>query len=290
MSSFFEEESPMTEANKHESIMTIEENCSDTNPGVTVANEEFDDMHRKSLCGLASRRSNGSVSFWMLAILTVLVVAGGTLTTVILMSQSKQNDDSTSGAASEMDGSLKERSEAYYQERYEVFRQVAGRVSESTAQIQSDAPSSKALDWMVRQDTTIPHELLLQEQSNDASSNTTLTQFIQRYAIMVLFYACGGEEWQGFISYNIEQQGHIDTCLWDDDDFVSCNDLNEIVELKLDFRRLGGTLPAEIRALTSLETLDISNNFLDGTVPDQMFQEMTNLSALPVAWNYIFAI
>ena len=276
MSSLLGEEStfpmPPSDGNKEESVMTIEENCSDTSPGVKVANEEFDDMHQKcGCCAYSNRRSNGNVTFWVLAILTVLVVAGGTLTAVILMSK----NESTSNEAAENDGSLKQRSEAYYKERYEVFRQIAGGVSTSEAQIQSDTPSSKALDWMVYKDTTIPHELL--QQSNlDAAS--TLTQFNQRYAIMVLFYACGGEEWQGFVSHNIEQQGHIDTCLWDDDDFVACNDVHEVVELQLDFRRLGGTLPAELRVLTSLETLDISYNFLDGTVPDNLFQGMSNLS------------
>jgi hypothetical protein len=282
MSPFIDNESPlsMTLDNKEESVMTMEENCSDTSPGITVANEEFDDMHQKTLCDFCgpANRSNGTITFWILAILTVLVVAGGTLTAVILVSQSKGNDSNNGAAAT--DGSPQQRSEAYYQERFEVFRQVAGRVSTSAAQIQSDSPSSKALDWMVYQDTTIPHELLLQGQSDDTSSGTMLTQFLQRYAIMVLYYACGGEEWQGFVSYNIEQQGHIDTCLWDDDDFVACNDVNEIVELKLDFRRLGGMLPVELRALTSLETLDMSYNFLDGTVPSELFQEMTNLSTL----------
>lgn len=279
MSPFIDNESPfsMTTDNKEESVMTMEENCSDTSPGITVANEEFDDVNQKSLCdccGRVNRRSNGSVTFWVLAILTVLVVAGGTLTAVILASRNKDPNDSSTAT----DGSPEKQSEAYYQERFEIFRQVAGRVSTSEAQIQSDSPSSKALDWMVYHDTTIPHELLLQGQSGDASTNAMVTQFFQRYAIMVLYFACGGEEWQGFVSPNIEQQGHIDTCLWDDDDFVACNDLNEVVELKLDFRRLGGTLPLELRALTSLETLDMSYNFLDGTVPNELFQDMNNLS------------
>jgi hypothetical protein len=286
MSPFIDNESPssMTLDNKEESVMTMEENCSDTSPGITVANEEFDDMHQKALCGgcgLQNRRSNGKVTFWVLAILTVLVLAGGTLTAVILVSQSKGNDSSS--AAADPNGSYQQRTEAYYQERYEVFRQVAGRVSPTAAQIQSDSPSSKALDWMVYQDTTIPHEMLLQGKSGDGSSDTMLTQFLQRYAVMVLYFACGGEEWQGFVSYNIEQQGQIDTCLWDDDNFVACNDVNEIVEIKLDFRRLGGTLPVELRALTSLETLDMSYNFLDGTVPSELFQDMTNLSTSSVA-------
>jgi hypothetical protein len=281
------EQAPLpTRGHKENSTMTMnmEENCSDTTPGITVANEEVDEMNRKTLFGCGGRRggsrraNTGSISFWMLAVITVMIVAGGTLTAVIMMSNRDRNGNSSSiGAATENDGPPKQQqqSESYYKERFEIFRSVAGRISATTALVQSGSPPSKALDWMVYHDTTIPHEALLSKSGDDTSSSTS---FIQRYIIMVLFYACGGEQWQGFVSSTIELQGHIDTCLWIGDDFIACNDFNEVVELKLDFRRLGGQLPLEMRALTTLETLDMSYNFLEGSLPNNLFDVMTNLS------------
>jgi hypothetical protein len=265
----------MTPSYKEGSRVTLtmtEENCSDAHSGVTIVND--DNTNHKNWFGCKNRRPHhGSVSFWIFALVTVFLVAGGTLTAVIMMSSDKSSTNTAINEKPQEDS----QSEEYYQKRYEIFRPMVGKTSSSSTLFQSNTPQSKALDWMVYHDTTIPHEALSTSSTDDVT-----TQFIQRYTIMVVFYACGGEDWEGFTSSNLEQQGQLDTCLWDGDGkaIISCNDRKEIVELKLDSRRLIGQLPEEIRTLTSLETLDVSYNFLEGPLPKNLFEEMTNLSKL----------
>ena len=61
----------------------------------------------------------------------------------------------------------------------------------------------------------------------------------------------------------------VDHCTWNDD--LTCNGDGYLIKLCPEYESLlGGTIPSEIHILTSLETLDLNNNFLTGTVPSEI--------------------
>ena len=221
-------------------------------PGVCVADEEYDsnDVYKLGRCKFNKR------TCWVMGVVAVVLVAGSVLAVMVL---NKRGDSVNAGAAS-----TPQQSQAYYKERFTAFRPIAGQLSMSSVFVQSETPQSKALDWMVYKDTTLSHQKI------DA------TQFAQRYAVLVLFYTCGGEQWQGF-PVNIDKQSGTETCQWDGDHFLTCNSENAITELQLVNRRLSGQLPDEISLLTSLQLLDVSDNFIQGTLPKGMFDKMTAL-------------
>ena len=242
----------------------------------------------------SSRSMRGSIIFWCLAVVTVLIIAAGTLTAVML-----RMSMNTTGTANTAQSSPNiPRTESYYQERYKIFYQTLmntfekeGSSSLSTLLTTPDTPQYQAFHWMVYDDTTI-----VSHASDTTSTSITIAQepssetpLIQRYTIMVLYYACGGEAWQissasstSTTAENIEGLGHIDTCAWgtslNDPDFIVCDTTTEeIVTLQLDQKRLIGQLPNELFVLSSLVTLDASYNFLKGTIPSTMFNQMIHL-------------
>lgn len=220
-------------------------------PEVCVADEEYDykDVYKLGRCRFNKR------TCWVMGVVAVTLVAGSVLAVMVLQKNGIKKADAAS---------TPQQSQAYYKERFAVFRTIAGQLSNPSALVQSGTPQSQALDWMVYKDTT------LSQQQLDA------TQFAQRYAVLVLFYTCGGEQWQGFTD-NIDKQGDIETCQWKGDTFLTCNSENAITELQLVYRRLSGQLPGEISLLTSLEILDLSDNFIQGTLPNDIFDKMNAL-------------
>jgi hypothetical protein len=234
-------------------VVAMESHIADSSPGVCVPDEEYEsnDYFKLGTFKVNKRKC------WVLGVVAVALAAGAVLTAVVL----KSNE---TGSSAETGASGLQQSEEYYQERFAVLRPAAGRLSSPSVLVQSETAQSQALDWMVYRDTTLSHKQL------DA------TQFAQRYAMLVLFYACGGEEWQGFVD-SIDQQGDIATCQWEGTDFLKCNADNEISELNLKYRRVVGQLPAEMKHLTSLQTLELSDNFIEGSLPEGMFDEMTDV-------------
>jgi hypothetical protein len=302
-------------------------------PGVTVAMEDTDLQDGGGMwncCNTGGTSSNdgrrrrrpGGTSFWILSVLTVLIIAAGTLTAVIHLTTTNNNNsttpknnnnangvqqDSTSSSSS---SSPPPQSDEYYMKRYQIFQTLARQVSATSTIDTPDTPQYKALNWMVYRDTTIEHD------DNDfvavAAADTVATQrFVQRYTIMVLYFACGGEEWQQSIldttsssgsssngggggsssASDIQDLGHIDTCDWSrTDPFLACHEsTKEIRVLQMDQRRLSGQIPNELRTLTSLEVLDLSFNFLVGTLPSDLFHDMIHLRTYPThIYIYIY--
>ena len=284
-------------------------------PGTLVIHEDVE-LDRDRFCGrscgncccgvtLSSRSKKESMTFWCLAVVTVLIMAAGTLTAVLLRTSiSRTNTTNTSPQSPASTNIL--RTESYYQERYELFSGILittfdknGAGLWSTQLTTPDTPQYHALQWLVYDDTTIASHAADSAVvvAVDASVPSYITSLLQRYIIMVLYYACGGEGWQmGSASSttattttttpagNIEALGHIDTCEWgdalQDPNFIVCDPTTgrkEIVTLQLDQKRLIGQLPNELFVLSSLVTLDVSYNFLKGTIPSDLFHQMIHL-------------
>lgn len=229
--------------------------------GVNVAycdDETVNESDKTFLCLRQKTCWIGAVVLFVLAgIVTIAVVALGA------------TSGNTTGTSDGSESIAPRESEAFYQERYAALRPVIGQFSETSTLVQTGTPQAHALDWLVYQDRTLSHTTIDE------------TALKQRYAIMVLFYACGGEGWQGFDEGPLDHQGEFPTCDWDGDKFLECDfTTKEITAIDLSLRRLAGALPEELSLLTSVEKLNFAHNFLEGTIPESYFEQLTNLSKL----------
>lgn len=150
-----------------------------------------------------------------------------------------------------------------YRHRFTSIRTTLLQNSDPTVFTNPSSPQSKALNWMVYKDTTV---------ADDNSDG----RLLQRYALLVIFYACGGQDWRGFLSPLDEQQDRSE-CLFRG---VTCNEKGRITQLDWFSMRAAGQIPDEIGLLTDLFQLDLSYNSLEGTLPQAVFAKLTNLSKL----------
>jgi hypothetical protein len=152
-----------------------------------------------------------------------------------------------------------------YEERFTVFRNALITESDPTTFFDPDSPQSLALQWLVYQDQTI--------------SLDNLDRLTQRYVTMVLYYACGGENWRGYTTPLVEE---VETNECDLQGF-DCDEFGNITNVKLAARGMVGRLPFEIGLLSALTELDLFNNDLEGAIPDSTYG--LNLSKY---WQYNF--
>lgn len=152
-----------------------------------------------------------------------------------------------------------------YQNRYNTFRLALSEATDPSGLVVRDSPQSKALDWLVYKDETIA-----------LASNTLLidadeARLFQRYAVMVIFYALGTGVWE---SNSLQNQFNVHECQFYG---ITCNDNSRIIRLEWPFKELAGALPNEVALLTSMEHLDLNGNYLEGSIPDMLY-DMTDLS------------
>jgi hypothetical protein len=147
-----------------------------------------------------------------------------------------------------------------YRARYTKFRTTLLQNTSPTAFTSPSSPQSKALTWLVVRDRA----LVTDEVSDE--------RLLQRYAIMTIYYACGGEEWKGFMT-PLDEQFDKSECLFRG---VSCDGQGRVVKIDWYGANVAGQLPDEIGLLTNLEELDLSSNLLQGSIPDAILK-LTNI-------------
>merc|ERR1711933_672691 len=89
----------------------------------------------------------------------------------------------------------------------------------------------------------------------------TMQRIQQRYALVVLYYAMDGMNW----NYNTGWLSEPDECNWGEDFAwgwygVACNSNSQMIELRLFGNNLRGTIPSEIVAFQQLEELWLDGN------------------------------
>lgn len=147
-----------------------------------------------------------------------------------------------------------------------------GDVSEPGVLDNHESAQFKAAHWMAVDDTK---QLAIHDG-----------RFLQRYALMVLFFGTGGHNWLVNLDFaNTE----VDECLWNrslrqanggSSAFgVGCDNEKQVTSVFMNSMGLVGTLPPELALLTKLQELSLDSNSLSGAVPNMdMMKELKLLS------------
>jgi len=196
----------------------------------------------------------------IIAIMCVLLVSACAVVAVFVRSAAM--DTRQSSPMPDIDADLSDNSNSGldapdFEERLAAFRSVLDTISHPSAFLKSSSPQSRAQDFIVYQD----YEVL------PTASHPNVKQ---RYILMVLAFACGGELWSGTQPW-YEKIG-VSEC---DFSAIGCSN-GEVVKLSLSSTNLSGSLPREIGFLTALTSLDLGMNNLSGTVPISLYR-LTNL-------------
>jgi hypothetical protein len=197
---------------------------------------------------------------------SILLVAGvglaaGLLVTTSLKTSEDSPGESTTTVATD------------FQERFIAMRSALAEFSDPTKFVSPDTPQSKALAWLVAKDQYVQ----LEQVSH---------LIVQRYAIMVLFYANSGSDWAGF-AVPLDEETETSECLFKG---VECNEGGEIVALDLSSQHMAGRLPDEIASLTMLTSLNLSNNYLEGSLPKNLYKKLSDLGKFLTVRFLIFEI
>eukprot|EP00934_Nitzschia_sp_Nitz4_P008520 Nitzschia sp. Nitz4//scaffold322_size40381//8691//10223//NITZ4_007554-RA/size40381-augustus-gene-0.55-mRNA-1//-1//CDS//3329547809//8510//frame0 len=141
---------------------------------------------------------------------------------------------------------------------------------------EDDSPQRKAFHWMATDSITdeIGH-----------------TQFTQRYAMAVLYYATNAvanddesnpDPW---VSAHLWLSDHK-VCKWYG---IDCNDEDHIVAIELPENNLSGSLPSELLIIAStLKTMDLTSNYICLSGSDfDVFTSLTRLETLMLEDNYL---
>jgi Leucine rich repeat len=138
------------------------------------------------------------------------------------------------------------------------------------------SPQRKALSWM----SSIDEARL---KPNDFS-------FLQRYSLIVIYYATGGEKfWTEKESWLNKSMHECDWGLSTIECVQNAADRRSVIALDLSRHGLNGKIPLEIGLLTSATAIKLSKNGLRGTIPTTIFA-IPSLSRLEINGNSITGI
>jgi len=194
-----------------------------------------------------------------------------------------RGEDSGSSAGPTMDlfplhgGFTKSYSDDEIQTLDNTFLKVFGTTDENLHDM--NTPEGHCHDWMIHSDNPMALE-------NDYERRAQ-----QRYILCILYQATNGDFW---INRNNWMDVERSECEWHG---IACDD-NELIieEIDLSGNNITGPLPYEIGSLSNLKSLNIASNALRGTIPERLFDVMTELKelraydntmsgTLPTVWN-----
>lgn len=138
------------------------------------------------------------------------------------------------------------------------FVSAAAQVSGWEALLTPGTPQREAIAWLSSHD--------------ESSMETTDVRFLQRYALLVIFFATGGKTW-------LKKEDWVDPtlneCEWSSTETSIVCQLDPskrqiVTGLDLSRNGLVGKLPPEVGLLSQLTSLKMSKNSLTGAVPTEM--------------------
>jgi len=221
--------------------------------------------------GFLTRKGSSSLCiffFFMLLVIVLSVTLG-----VTLSNRDEEEKDKESRAAAE---------------RIQNYVLDLG-ISQPESFTSSLSPQSLAVQWLVYED-----ELNLQAPpaGTDPDENNDAYELVVRYVMVVLYHSTGGPGWR----YQFDFLSEKETCAWNgvlisstggllDFGLVCTRQSNRAWGLYLDAMNITGTLPEELNALTTLNSIDFNfNDDLTGPFPSALCA-MTNIQAISLGYN-----
>jgi len=117
------------------------------------------------------------------------------------------------------------------------------------------------------------------------SSSQRASCIVEAFALKVLFYSTNGETWrqaQGWEDNNGANPLWMHCSAYG----VECDKQLKVKAIKLNNNNMEGRLPSEMGLLTELEVLEVTTNFLFGTLPTELVSHPTLLRNLVLPENY----
>jgi hypothetical protein len=148
---------------------------------------------------------------------------------------------------------------AAFETRFDTIRPIVRSFSNPKDFLRSNSPQSLAMQWLMSRSDNV-----------DILDRNGLAQ---RYAVLVLFHACGGQVWKQLAVAPVAEQ-HKSEC---DLKGFRCDKDGAVVEISHADLGLSGRVPEELHLLSHLTKLDFSNNLLNGGIPDSVLSYLTNL-------------
>jgi len=129
-------------------------------------------------------------------------------------------------------------------------------ISESDDLHDWTSAQGKAFQWIVNDD----ERMVLADD----------THMVQRFALAVLFYATGGDNWQ---SGDLHWLTAVHECFWFKKvtgvvkGVIECDDDKNVRRIDLSENNLAGSIPTELGLLKNLKGLDLQENRIGGRIP-----------------------
>ena len=117
------------------------------------------------------------------------------------------------------------------------------------------------------------------KQTDSHFFNVESVQFQERYALVVFFYAMGGDNWKNTADKWIDPSAHH--CFWYG---IVCDSEENVISLSLSNNNLSGKMPYELASIKKLRQVDLSSNNISGKIPDEL-QSLELLSSFIVFSN-----
>lgn len=121
----------------------------------------------------------------------------------------------------------------------------------------------------------------------NAETETDKERAQQRYILCVFYYATNGEYWKT----NNWLDSKRSECEWTGlicrNTTEDTNSTNIVTDINLRDNNITGPIQKEIASLSNLNVLNLTNNFITGTIPDNIFNMMDELVAFKVENNFL---
>jgi Leucine-rich repeat (LRR) protein len=132
-----------------------------------------------------------------------------------------------------------------------------------------DTAQSNAFDFIINDDGFVYDWDGLASTPVDTEAQIN---FVQRYTAATLYISTQGKNWNN----NDGWMGKMNVCTWFG---VACDENGIITSLSLSENNLKGPIPADLKTLGSMHTIDMHTNSLNGQLPSSLF-EMNELKVL----------
>lgn len=142
---------------------------------------------------------------------------------------------------------------------FAVLRDALAQVSGEAALDDPSSPQRQALQWLYTDD---PAQVRVVTHGRLA--------LVQRYVLVLLYFALNGETWSDTIARNYLNGQH--ECSWNGITCGISSRTNRVIRVNLQSANVTGSLPKELGKLAYLQALIMNGNSLTGTIPIKLYQ------------------